>query len=342
MITTTSSIKQAVYTGAGGPEMMQIVEKPLPEPGPGQARVRVLTAGVAFADLMVRFGTYPSPPPPGSPLGYDIVGLVDKLGNGVTSLRQGQMVGTLLPHFGGYTEMAVVPEEWLVPLPDGVDPAAAVCLILNYLTAAQMLEEMADAQPGEKLLIHSAAGGVGTAVLQLGRLKNLEMYGTASAGKHDLVASLGATPVDYRREDFAERLRQLAPDGLDIILDPIGGDTLTRSYKLLRRGGRLISFGLISARNGGKSAFLPNLLHILARKVWPDGRKITFNRGLPPFVEQHNTWYRRTLSRLFTLLQAGQIQPVSGAKLPLDDIARAHELLENGAVSGKIVLYVNA
>ena len=342
MITTTSSIKQAVYTGAGGPEMMQIVEKPLPEPGPGQARVRVLTAGVAFADLMVRFGTYPSPPPPGSPLGYDIVGLVDKLGKGVTSLRQGQMVGALLPHFGGYTEMAVVPEEWLVPLPDGVDPAAAVCLILNYLTAAQMLEEMADAQPGEKLLIHSAAGGVGTAVLQLGRLKNLEMYGTASAGKHDLVASLGATPVDYRREDFAERLRQLAPDGLDIILDPIGGDTLTRSYKLLRRGGRLISFGLISARNGRKSAFLPNLLHILARKVWPDGRKIMFNRGLPPFVEQHNAWYRRTLSRLFTLLQAGQIQPVIGAKLPLDDIARAHELLENGAVSGKIVLYVNA
>ncbi|HFE65833.1 MAG TPA: oxidoreductase [Chloroflexi bacterium] len=340
--TQTNTIKQAVYTGIGGPEVMQIVEKPLPEPGPGQARVRVLTAGVAFADLMVRFGTYPSPPPPGSPLGYDIVGIVDKLGEGVASLREGQMVGALLPHFGGYTETAVVPEEWLVPLPDGVDPAEAVCLILNYLTAVQMLEEMADAQPGEKLLIHSAAGGVGTAVLQLGRLKNLEMYGTASAGKHELVADLGATPIDYRNEDFGERIRQLAPDGLDIVLDPIGGDTMTRSYKLLRRGGRLVSFGLLTAREGDKSAFLPNLMKIAVRKLWPDGRKIMFNRGLPPYTEKHNDWYRDTLARLFTLLQEGQIQPVIGAKLPLDDIARAHELLENGAVSGKIVLYTAA
>ncbi|NKQ34054.1 MAG: zinc-binding dehydrogenase [Chloroflexi bacterium] len=338
----TKVAKQAVYTGVGGPELMQIVEKPLPEPGPGQARVRVLTAGVAFADLMVRFGTYPSPPPPGSPLGYDIVGVVDKLGAGVTNLYEGQMVGALLPHFGGYTEIAVVPEEWLVPVSDGIDPAEAVCLILNYLTAVQMLEEMADAQPDERLLVHSAAGGVGTAVLQLGRLKNLEMIGTASAGKHELVASLGATPIDYRHEDFVERIPQLAPDGLDIVLDPIGGDTLTRSYKLLRRGGRLINFGLISAREGGKSAFLPNLLNILARKVWPDGRKIMFNRGLPPFAEKHNDWYRDTLTHLFALLQEGQIEPVIGAKLPLTEAARAHEMLETGAVSGKIVLYTAA
>ncbi len=340
--TRTTSIKQAVYTSVGSPEVMQIVEKPIPEPGPGQARIRVLTAGVAFADLMVRFGTYPSPPPPGSPLGYDIVGVVDKLGAGVTSLQEGQMVGALLPHFGGYTEMAVVPQEWLVPVPDGVDPAEAVCLILNYLTAVQMLDEMANAQPGDRLLVHSAAGGVGTAVLQLGRLKNLEMYGTASAGKHDLVAGLGATPIDYRNEDFAEQTRQLAPDGLDIVLDPIGGDTLTRSYKLLRPGGRLISFGLISARDGGKSAFLPNLVNILARKVWPDGRQIMFNRGLPPFAEQHNNWYRDTLARLFALLQEGQIKPIIGAKLPLTEAAQAHELLETGAVSGKIVLYTAA
>lgn len=338
----TSRMKQAVYTGVGGPEVLQIVEKPLPEPGPGQVRVRVLTAGVAFADLMVRFGTYPSAPPPGSPLGYDIVGVVDKLGEGVTHLHEGQMAGALLPHFGGYTEMAVVPEEWLVPVPDGVDPAEAVCLILNYLTAVQMLEEMADAQPGERLLVHSAAGGVGTAVLQLGRLKNLEIYGTASAGKHELVASLGATPIDYRQEDFAERIRQQAPDGLDIVLDPIGGDTMTRSYKLLRRGGRLINFGLLTAREGGKSAFLPNLLNILARKVWPDGRKIMFNRGLPPFAEKHNAWYRDTLAHLFALLQEGQITPIIGAKLPLDAAAQAHEMLENGAVSGKIVLYTAA
>ncbi len=340
--TRTTSMKQAVYTGTDDPEVMQIVEKPVPEPGPGQARIRVQTAGVAFADLMVCFGTYPLPPPPGSPLGYDIVGIVDKLGSGVTNLQEGQMVGALLPHFGGYTEMAIVAEEWLVPVPDGVDPAEAVCLILNYLTAEQMLHKIAKAQPGERLLVHSAAGGVGTAVLQLGCLKNLEMYGTASAGKHDLVASLGATPIDYRHEDFAAQIRQQAPDGIDIVLDPIGGDTLTRSYKLLRKGGRLINFGMLTARDGGKSAYLPTLMRLFVRKMWPDGRKIMFNRGLPPFAEKHNDWYRDTLAYLFSLLQEDQIKPIIGAKLPLTEAAHAHKLLEAGTVSGKIVLYTTA
>ncbi|MFQ5613733.1 MAG: medium chain dehydrogenase/reductase family protein [Anaerolineae bacterium] len=335
---TPATMKQVVYTGQGGPEVLQVVETDIPEPEPGEVRVKVLAAGVAFADLMIRHGTYPYPPPVGTPLGYDIVGLVDKSGPGISSLARGQMVGALLAHHGGYTQYAIVPAEMVVPVPDGVDPAEAVCLILNYLTAYDMLHRLAKVKAGERLLIHSAAGGVGTAVLQLGKLAGLEMYGTASKGKLDLVAGLGATPIDYRRQDFAARLRELTPEGIEVVLDPIGGPILSRSYSLLRKGGRLITYGSLSLRSGGRLAYLPTLARFAWRKLIPDGKRIMFHTGLPQRAERNKAWYRETLARLFNWLAGGKLQPVVGKRLPLIKAAEAHTLLENGAVPGKIVL----
>jgi NADPH2:quinone reductase len=190
-----------VLTGLGGPEVLKCVEEHLPKPGAGEVRVKILAAGIAFADVLMRRGLYPGTPKfPFTP-GYDLVGNIDALGDAVSQFVIGQRVAALTM-IGGYSRYTVVPAGRLVPVPDGLDPAEAVSLVLNYVTAYQMLHRVAKLREGQRVLIHAAAGGVGTAALQLGRLAGLEMFGTASKAKHQLVASLGATPIDYRSESF--------------------------------------------------------------------------------------------------------------------------------------------
>jgi NADPH2:quinone reductase len=187
------SYKKVVLNEFGGPEVLQVVEEAnLPEPGAGEARVKVLAASATFTDTMVRKGVYYGfkETPPVSP-GYDMVGVVDKVGAGVTGLEVGQMVADLTV-FGAYTEYILRPADALVPVPVGLDPAEAVSMVLSYVTAYQMLHRSANVQRGQKILIHGAGGAVGTALLELGRLLDLEMYGTASKSKHELVKSLGA------------------------------------------------------------------------------------------------------------------------------------------------------
>jgi len=219
--------KRVVINRKGGPEALQVVEADLPEPAPGEVRVQVLTAGVLLADVMWQEGKVPgSPKPPFTP-GYDLVGVVDKVGGGVSSPSEGQIVAALLPHFGGYTQYAFLPPEKLVPVPDGLDPAEVVCLTVNYMTGYQLYRRVAKLTPGRRVLVHGAAGGTGSAMLDVGRVLGLEMYGTASKPKHDLVSSLGATPIDYRNEDFVERIRGLTGDGVDLVVDHIGGASET-------------------------------------------------------------------------------------------------------------------
>jgi NADPH:quinone reductase-like Zn-dependent oxidoreductase len=199
---STVSYKRVVINRLGGPEVLEVREEELPEPGLGEVRVRILATGVSLPDLMMREGVHPEAPRPPFTPGWDLVGVVDKLGVGAYALEPGQMVAAL-PVWGANAEFICLPQGELVPVPAGLDPAEALVLVFNYVTAYQMMRRTVRVKPGQRVLIHAAAGGIGSALLQLGRLVDLEMYGTASARKNELVSSLGGTPIDYQNVDFA-------------------------------------------------------------------------------------------------------------------------------------------
>ncbi|GAB4209596.1 MAG: medium chain dehydrogenase/reductase family protein [Coleofasciculaceae cyanobacterium] len=334
--------KRVVITRHGGSEVLQVVEEELPEPTAGQVRVKILATGAAFTDVLMREGLYPGVPPiPYSP-GYDIVGVVEKLGLDVSNLELGQVV-VVLTIVGGYAEYICLPAEDLVLVPTGVDPIEACCLPLAYVTAYQMLHRIAQVQPGKRILIHGAAGGVGTALLQLGKLVDLQMYGTASKPKHDVVSRLGGTPIDYKNEDFVQRIRELTGDGVDVVFDAVGGNYLRRSYKMLRAGGQLINYGVSCAVAAQQSKFLiaaSSFLLLTLLQLLPDGRKAVFY-SIAASKKRHPDWFREDLTELLNLLAQQRIQPIIAQQIPLVEAVRAHELLNRSAVIGKIVLLCN-
>jgi NADPH2:quinone reductase len=289
--------------------------------------------------MVRRSGSLPGfPKVPFTP-GCDLVGVVDGLGEGVQSLQVGQVVAAVPAMLGGYAEYVCQQEERLVPVPEGLDPCETVCLIANYLTAHLALHEIGKVQAGERMLVHGAAGGVGTAFLQLGSLVGLEMYGTASAANHDLVTELGATPIDYRSEDFVERVRALTGEGVDVVFDPVSGwRQLWRSSRALRRGGRLIMLGVAATSRRGMKVIPLSLLMMLLLKLIPNGRRALLLPNAGDYVRSEGDWYRDTLGGLFDLLADGRLEPVVAERIPLVEAARAHERLERGGVGGKLVL----
>src|SRR6476646_6091934 len=222
-----------IVTHYGGPDELQVVEEDCPEPKHGEVRVRVLAAGVSLPDLMMREGIHPETPRLPFTPGWDLVGEVDQLGEGVTEIQPGEIVAAL-PISGGYAEFVCLPERALVPVPSGLDPAEAVSLILNYVTAYQMMHRSAKVRSGQRVLIHGAAGGVGTALLQLGRLAGLEMYGTCSSRGAPAVSEMGGIPIDYQNQDFVQEIRRLTSEGVDVVFDSLGGSHIWRSRKALR------------------------------------------------------------------------------------------------------------
>lgn len=335
--------QRVVVSRHGDPHVLKVVEEPIPEPAPGEVRIRVLAAGVSAYDLMFRqSGLLPGTPRPPFTLGEDVVGVVDKLGTGVSSFEPGQMVAgaTWAVGFGGgYAEFICLPASELVPVPSHVDPAEAVCIVINYLTAHMAMYRSAAVQRGERILVHGAAGGVGSALLQLGRLAELEMYGTASGYNHNFVSELGATPIDYHTEDFVKRIRSLTGDGVDVVFDPVGGARhLWRSYRVLRDGGRLVWFGVAATKRQGLLVIPLTLLTVGLLRLIPDGKQMP----IAPDLGEENAWYRRTLAELFDLLAAGKIKPIVAERIPLVEAARAHELLERGGYAGKVVLVTGA
>ena len=331
--------KRVVVARHGGPEVLEIVEEELPEPLEGEVRVRVLAAGVSAYDLMFRgSGRMPGTPQVPFTLGEDIVGVVDQLGAAVTAVEVGQMVAA--PTFclglgGGYAAYVCLPAAELVLVPTGVDPAEAVCLIVNYLTAYMAMRRTAAVKPGEKILVQGAAGGVGTALLELGRLAGLEMYGTASSYNHELVSAMGATPIDYHKEHVVARVHELTGGGVDVVFDPIGGaGQLWRSNRALRKGGRLVWFGVAAAKKRGLLIIPETLFTVVLLKLLPDGKQLL----LTPDLGKEREWYRATLAELLELLAAGELRPVVAARIPLTEASRAHELLERGGYAGKVVL----
>jgi NADPH2:quinone reductase len=337
----TKSMKhhRVVVTRHGEPEVLQVVEEDLPEPQAGEVRVKVLAAGVSGYDLMLRRHSFPGTPSVPFTQGEDIVGVVDKLGEGVSTVEPEQRVASYTTGRGGYAEFICLPAIELVPFPSDLDPAEAVCLVANYLTAHLLLHRTASVQSGERILVHGAAGGVGSALLDLGKLANLEMYGTASKHNHELVSALGATPIDYRTEDFVERIRTLTGDGVDAVFDPVGGARhIWRSYRALRKGGRLVAFGMAATSKAGMRVIPLSLLTVFLLKLIPDGKQAPLSPDLSKYAPTHNAWYRETLTELLDSLAAGRIKPVVAERIPLVEAARAHELLERGGYAGKVVL----
>src|SRR5512134_1496791 len=340
-----------IVTRYGGPEALRVVEEVCPEPKDGEVRVRVLAAGVSLPDVMAREGVHPETPPVPFTPGWDLVGVVDRLGAGISGFEPGQIVAAM-PIHGAYAEFVCLPQRELVPVPSGLDAAEAVSLVLNYITAYQMMHRSAKAKPGQRALIHGAAGGVGTALLQLGRLAGLEMYGTCSSRGAQAVSDLGGIPIDYQHQDFVKEIGRLTGEGVDVVFDPIGGPHLWHSRKALRPGGRVVGYGLISSIRGeGLASGRPGRrqrfrgaaifgLYIAGGWLLP-GRK----RVVPYSIQTLKRWrpdlFRQDWIALLELLQQRKIKPLIAQRFPLAEARRAHELLGKGGVTGKIVLVRN-
>lgn len=329
----------------GGPEVLERIEEDTREPGRGEVRIRILAAGVSYADMLMREGVHPEKTHLPFTPGWDLIGVVDKPGEGVSEVVTGQMVAAL-PIHGGYAQHIYLPQDELIPVPAELDPAEAACLVLNYVTAYQMMHRVAHAASGQRALIHGAAGGIGTALLQLGGLVDLEMYGTASLPAHPAVSSLRATPIDYRQVDFVEEIGRLTGDGVDIVFDGIGGSHVWRSFKALRLGGRVIAYGLTSTPREGKLAGglrhrfrgLARIAFYMAAAFFLPGKRRVLPYSIQNLKRSRPAWFREDLSTLLDLLRDQKIQPMIAERIPLSDTKRAHELLGQGSVTGKIVL----
>lgn len=335
--------QHVVIRRTGGPEVMQLVEDELPLPSAGQSRVRILAADVSFSDVLLRRGRYPGAPRVPFTPGYAMTGVVDLLGPETAAPAIGQVVAALT-FYGSYSQYICLPVRELIPVPAAVDPAEAVSLVLSYVTAYQMLHRVAHVAHGERILVHGAAGGVGTAILELGRLAGLTMYGTASKPKHDIVSRLGATPIDHRTEDFVARVAALTGEGVDAAFDPMGSAHLRLSARAVRKGGTIVAYGFYETANRGRGGVLLDVLSQYARlALWslPPNRKRGAFYDLRTLKKRHPNWFREDLAALLDLLAAGRLRPVIAARLPLDEVVRAHQQLERGEVQGKLVLIPN-
>jgi NADPH:quinone reductase-like Zn-dependent oxidoreductase len=349
-------MRRVVVERFGGPEVLKVVDVEDPRPGPGEALVRVLAAGVSFTDSQLRAGTYlpGAPKPPFTP-GYELVGVVEELGPGCSRLRVGDRIGALTV-WGADAERVCVPEAGAVEVPEDLDPAEVLCLVFTYMTAYQVLHRTAKARSGETVLVHGAAGRVGTAVLELAPLAAVSVYGTASARDGAAVERLGAVAIDYQNDDFLKRVRELPGKGVDVVLDSLGGPISLRSFRALRPGGRLVVFGRYSTIKDGHKDWpavfkwyaavatvwlwdkVSPRRHVSAYHVQKYRDRATRRDGAVGGEPWNAEQFREDFAVLVELLRADKIHPVVAERLPLTEARRAHELLESSAATGKLVL----
>jgi NADPH2:quinone reductase len=277
--------------------------------------------------------------------------VVDRLGDGVSGIEPGQTVAAL-PIHGAYAEFVCLPQSEVVPVPPALDAAEATSVILNGVTAYQMLHRSAKVKPGQRVLIHGAAGGVGSMLLQLGGIAGLRMYGTCSGRGASVVSDLGGTPIDYMRQDFVQEIHRLAGEGVDVVFDGIGGAHIWRSRKALRRGGRVVAYGLTGMLRGGRLASGPSGgrhpfrgiaifgWYIVGGWLLP-GRRRVVPYSIQTLKRLQPAWFRQDLIALFELLKEKKITPLIARRFPLVEARQAQEVLGKGGVTGKIVLVCN-
>lgn len=343
---TTVTATQVLLPGKVEPTGLQVRTEPLSTPGTGHVLLRMEATGVSFAEQQMRRGKYFDQPSFPFVPGYDVVGTVIAVGTGVDTALTGRRFAAVTKT-GAWASHLRLDARDLIAVPDSADPADVEALLVNGITAWQMLHRLADVPRGGTVVVLGANGGVGTVLLQLARHFGINVIGTASQRHHKAVRELGAVPVDYRDEDMYEKIRALAPTGADAVFDHIGGDGLVSSWRLLRRGGTLISYGTASTKDVGGSSHLPVLKlfgRLFAWNALPNGRRARFynfwagHRRADAFRARQ----REDLAKLLELLGEGVLVPRIAARIPLSDVSTAMTLAESGTVAGKVVLVPDA
>ncbi|MEX2106132.1 MAG: medium chain dehydrogenase/reductase family protein [Solirubrobacterales bacterium] len=342
-------MRAVVLTGTGGPEVLKVQERPDPLPGPGEVRVAVRAAGITFADTMARVGLYPDAPKPPCVLGYEFAGEIESLGEGVADRKPGERVmgGT---RFGGQAELVTVPAGQVLPLPERLSFEQGAAFPVNYGTAYAALILMGGLREGDRVLIHAAAGGVGISATQVARNVGAEIFGTASAAKHEAIRAQGVRhAIDYRGQDFeAEVMRLTEGEGVDLVIDALGPVSFRKDYRLLRSGGRLVMFGLSDASSAGRRSVPAALRSLLAMPLatmpwWKSLALMNENKGV--FGLNMLAWWDREgdLDRvtepLMADLEAGRLDPVVAEAFPFERAAEAHEFIAQRRNVGKVVLF---
>ncbi|MBR0785908.1 medium chain dehydrogenase/reductase family protein [Bradyrhizobium iriomotense] len=320
----------------GDPEALEIVDARLPTAGRGQVRVRVLASSLNYTEVLIRRHLYPQTMRLRPPfvMGYDVVGAIDQLGEGVHDFQIDERVADMTV-VGSNAEYRTLRAKDLARVPVGVDAAEAAALILSWTTAYQLLHRAAKVQRGQRVLVHGAAGAVGQALLVLGRLAGLELWGTVRGEHMALVRELGATPIDYQHEDFT----QVLPGGFDVIVDGVGEDGYRRSYAALKPGGLLCAIGF-SASVQAQRRMLPIVMEIARLYLWrllPGGKRARFY-SVNAMRARHPAWFKEDLEHLFGLLATGAIRPRIAGRISFEEVADAHRRLEAGGLEGKLVL----
>ena len=336
-------MRQVVIVRHGAPDVLQARELSDPVPGHGEARIAVYAAGVNFADILARLGLYPDAPKPPVVVGYEVSGIVDAMGPGVTTLRAGDRV-VALTRFGGYADRVVVHEAFAFPLPGTLDFVDAAAIPVNYLTAFIALYRMTNVTAGETVLIHGAGGGVGIAATQLARVRGARIIGTASASKHAVIREHGVEhAIDYRTTNVLAEVRRLTNGrGADVVLDPIGGRSFADSYRMLAPLGRLVLYGVSSLASGERRSIWRALTTILQMPRFKPLSLMNQNRGVFGLNVGHLWDERRQLADAMMFLLgevgAGRLRPVVARTFPLERAADAHRFIQSRSNIGKVVL----
>ncbi len=335
----------------GAPEVFEAREVPDPQPKAGEALIRVKTIGVNFADLLQRMGIYPGTPKPPFVPGLEIAGVVEKItdsgGKPVEGepLRVGEAV-VAFTQFNAYAAWAAVPARQVYRLPAGMPFDDAGAIPVNYVTAYHSMFTMGNLQPGDRILIHGAAGGVGIAAVQLARARGLVIFGTAGPTKQEYLRKIGVDhAIDYEKSDFVEIVRKFAPDGIEMVMDPIGGKCFSRSYKCLGPTGRLVVYGLSAAAGPDGKRSLIRGLTTLAQiprfhpmKLMSDNISVIgVNLGR---LQSRGALLRGELDELFRMYATGKIKPVIGKSFPLVEAAAAHRYIQERKNIGKVILTI--
>jgi len=324
----------------GGPDGLEVVEAPVPTAARGEVRVRVLASSLEYTDVVIRRHLYAQTMRRRPPfvLGYDVVGEIDQLGEGVSGFRLGDRVADMTV-LGSNADYRTLRADDPVRVPAGVDVAEAAAMILSWTTAYQLLHRAARVQRGQRVLVQGAAGAVGQALLVLGRMAGLELWGTARGEHAALVRELGATPIDYQHEDFTRVL----PGGFDVVFDGVGEDDYRRSLAALGPGGLVCAYGY-TARVPTQRGLIPLLVSLVRTLIWrrvlewlPGGKRVRLY-SINLMRARHPAWFKEDLERLFGMLASGAVRPRVAARITFDEVAEAHRRVEAGGLDGKLVL----
>ena len=328
----------------GKPNVLEVRQSDDPEPSPGEVRIRVRASGINFAEIMARQGLYQDAPPPPMVVGYEVSGIIDTVGDGVDGARKGERV-LAMTRFGGYADTVCVPAEQAHAMPTSMSFEEGAALPVTYLTAYHMLFNVFRVRPGDHVLIHQAAGGVGTAACQLCRsVGGVTTYGTASQSKHEYVRANGCDhPIDYHSVNYTDEVRKLSGGrGVDVVLDALGGADWKKGYSLLRPGGMLIPFGWANMAKFGKRKIMHVLGQFMRMPWWTPMKLMHENKGVSG-VNMGHLWEehemtREAFTKLLGLYEAGAIKPHVDRAFPFEQAGEAHSYIEAGQNVGKVLL----